>query len=637
MAELQNQAKSLKTDAEIKKTEDYRYLVALGQESKSYEGFYAVASSVRNRVKKQGKSYKQVVTQEKQYAGYSSDAIGNPCNQEVDKAAVDILKGGASSVGDSEFFFGRINGYDLWYEKNKVNKDPIVAAPDDKMHNVFYEKFGSVHNKQEEKTSDAYTIYDAKTRTWYKNPGGVKSSTLSASGGKATSGASSSEKVTYATDRNGALSASDISAAIKYNRNRNQAMAGAIQVLVGLTGDNVDTIFGGDTVRAIAKWQAQNALKADGKFGEKSEEKAGASLAEAAKKAASMIASNHGVKANATVPAVEKTTTAQAASILNSKNVTDLQKQVADAAVSSVGNVEKKSQKKAEPAQAEAENENTSSTANVVEVVASATAPSILNEQALSDAMTYNVKCNPSSEFIKLIQKLVGANVTGKWDEDTCQYVAQWQKNNGLKDDGKFGSECCKTSNIVSIDRAYVFCNQKKEWGLITDIEKLTGNFKTKAKEVVEGLRKAGIGVEITATLRSKARAAFMHYARNTFCGEKDIAKISEELLKRQYGVTVTGTREQAEKAVKEFKITNNGKATVSLTSNHLEGRAIDMELTGLKKGASVTIGNKTMTIQEGNSQEVMLNETLKENKYEGFQWSRLSINDRVHWSPNGK
>ena len=39
-----------KSDEEIKKTDDWKYLASIGEEAKTYEGFYDVASSVRNRV-----------------------------------------------------------------------------------------------------------------------------------------------------------------------------------------------------------------------------------------------------------------------------------------------------------------------------------------------------------------------------------------------------------------------------------------------------------------------------------------------------------------------------------------------------------------------------------------------------------
>ena len=146
--------------------EDYNYLTAVGKESSSYEGFYAVASSIRNRVNAYGRSYKSIITQSGQYAGYEPSHIGNPINSDVNRAAIDILRGAPSSVGSCRDFFGRVNGYDMWADTN-VEEFYNVGG------NVFYNNLGDghrVHNKAPNKTPGAITIYDHTTGTWlYKS------------------------------------------------------------------------------------------------------------------------------------------------------------------------------------------------------------------------------------------------------------------------------------------------------------------------------------------------------------------------------------------------------------------------------------------------------------------------------------
>lgn len=156
--------------------EDYDYLVAIGGESKSYEGFYAVASSVRNRVNAYGRSYKSIVSQQstdsegkihKQYSAYNTSRIGNPENADINRAAIDILRGAPSSVGGCRDFFGRINGYDMWADAG-VEEFYNVGG------NIFYNNLGDgmrVHNKAPNIPADAIMIYDNASKTWIYNSG----------------------------------------------------------------------------------------------------------------------------------------------------------------------------------------------------------------------------------------------------------------------------------------------------------------------------------------------------------------------------------------------------------------------------------------------------------------------------------
>ena len=68
------------------------------------------------------------------------------------------------------------------------------------------------------------------------------------------------------------LTDAQIRSAIIYNKKNNQSICTQIQELVGVTPDGS---FGSETVLAIAQWQADNGLEADGKFGPKSKQVAG--------------------------------------------------------------------------------------------------------------------------------------------------------------------------------------------------------------------------------------------------------------------------------------------------------------------------------------------------------------------------
>ena len=141
--------------------DDYNYLVALGGESGSYDGFYAVACCVRNRVTASGgtQTIKDVVTAPGQFAGYNENEVGKPRNEDVKQAAVAMLRGGASTIGDCRYFFGRVTGYDLWAE-------PDISEFYNVGYNIYYSEYGKLHNKKNNKTAGAIIIYDNSTKTW---------------------------------------------------------------------------------------------------------------------------------------------------------------------------------------------------------------------------------------------------------------------------------------------------------------------------------------------------------------------------------------------------------------------------------------------------------------------------------------
>lgn len=148
--------------------EDYNYLVSIGMESGSYEGFYAVACCVRNRVNSGGGSYRNVVTAPGQFAGFRTSDIGNPRNENIKQAAVAVLRGGPSTVGGSKYFFGRVNGYDMWVESSKCDTCANIGG------NVFYgANYGTVHNKKTSLTSDAMIIWDSSESKWYLQSGQI--------------------------------------------------------------------------------------------------------------------------------------------------------------------------------------------------------------------------------------------------------------------------------------------------------------------------------------------------------------------------------------------------------------------------------------------------------------------------------
>lgn len=146
--------------------EDFEYLCSVGREcSTDYEGFYAVASCVLNRVKS-GKydSIKTAVTAPGQFEGYreiGSAEYNKYKTQEVTDAAVNILLAKDSTIGDSTYFYGRVNGFDLWADAS-VTEFYVIGG------NVFFNSANrsKVHNQSTAVSAGDIIIYDSSAGTW---------------------------------------------------------------------------------------------------------------------------------------------------------------------------------------------------------------------------------------------------------------------------------------------------------------------------------------------------------------------------------------------------------------------------------------------------------------------------------------
>lgn len=150
--------------------EDVDYITALTKEAGGYRGNLAVAAVVINRSKLGNASIKSVVTAPGQFEGYDYSAVGN-WTEDIDlfNASIALLRGDEQSpVGTARYFFGRVNGYDLWAETGSGRVTNLG-------NNIFYEVYGKVHNKKGNKTpSNGHCIYDYVSRTWYLKDGEYK-------------------------------------------------------------------------------------------------------------------------------------------------------------------------------------------------------------------------------------------------------------------------------------------------------------------------------------------------------------------------------------------------------------------------------------------------------------------------------
>lgn len=73
--------------------EDYNYLVALGGENNTYDGFLAVAYCVLNIAKRDKKPIRTIVSNKNLFQGFNASEIGNPRNEDVKNAVLAALRG----------------------------------------------------------------------------------------------------------------------------------------------------------------------------------------------------------------------------------------------------------------------------------------------------------------------------------------------------------------------------------------------------------------------------------------------------------------------------------------------------------------------------------------------------------------
>lgn len=143
--------------------EDFYYLVnVVAREDTTYDGRVAVTYEVLNRSKINNKSIKDVVTQKDAYRGFDGSQYG-VIDEDTAEVVLAVLKGKVNNpIGDIQYHFGKIEGYDVWCESSKCSSVIVIGEGD--LRNVFYT--GTVHNMQTKKTDDAIVIYDSEKNEW---------------------------------------------------------------------------------------------------------------------------------------------------------------------------------------------------------------------------------------------------------------------------------------------------------------------------------------------------------------------------------------------------------------------------------------------------------------------------------------
>jgi hypothetical protein len=169
------------------------------------------------------------------------------------------------------------------------------------------------------------------------------------------------------------------------------------------------------------------------------------------------------------------------------------------------------------------------------------------------------------------------------------------------------------------------------------DIEDLDDDFKTKAKEFIKALEDAGATVTISTTKRSDKRAYLFHWSWKIYLEKAKpsdataMAGVDIEWDHKDDAKSKAGAKEM----VDGFGLAVPPKSTEapSLTSNHIAGKAIDMDITWS--------GKLKVKKKDGTEVEIEYNADVNANTDlhkvgESYSVKKLTT-DAPHWSHNGR
>ena len=168
------------------------------------------------------------------------------------------------------------------------------------------------------------------------------------------------------------------------------------------------------------------------------------------------------------------------------------------------------------------------------------------------------------------------------------------------------------------------------------DIEDLEATFKQNVKDFKKALEDAGATVAVTATKRSKRRAYLFHWSWKIALGKSNAADATA-----MTGVDIQWDHGNAaqSKAGAQQMVTGFGLAVPpqsvnapALTSRHIQGKAIDMNITWTGK---IKVKNKT-----GQDVDVTFNTNVNQNTVlhaigKSYGVIKL-VSDAPHWSTDG-
>jgi hypothetical protein len=169
-----------------------------------------------------------------------------------------------------------------------------------------------------------------------------------------------------------------------------------------------------------------------------------------------------------------------------------------------------------------------------------------------------------------------------------------------------------------------------------SSIEDLESDFKDKAKAFIQALKDAGATVDVTATKRHENRAYLFHW-----CWKIALGKVKASEAPAKAGVDIqwnhgdeTKSKDGAQAMVTGFGLAVPPDSTdpPSLVSNHISGKAIDMDIEWTGK---IKVKKKN-----GTEVEVEFNNNVNANTTLHAIGSSYGVkkltSDAPHWSYNG-
>lgn len=164
------------------------------------------------------------------------------------------------------------------------------------------------------------------------------------------------------------------------------------------------------------------------------------------------------------------------------------------------------------------------------------------------------------------------------------------------------------------------------------EIDDLESGFRSRVEDFIGALKHAGATVAVNSTLRNANRAHLMHYSWKVAYGEidpQDVPKRTGISIDWDHG-ELDKSRSAAEEMVQLFGMAH----IASLTSNHIKGKAIDMNITW--KGTLVLSRPAPLLTKIESQPRTGQSRELHEVGASVFGVHKLK-SDPPHWSYNGK
>ncbi len=186
-------------------------------------------------------------------------------------------------------------------------------------------------------------------------------------------------------------------------------------------------------------------------------------------------------------------------------------------------------------------------------------------------------------------------------------------------------------ANGILSGKAWWHANQSK-YPNSRDVDDLEPGFRSRVEDFIGALRYAGASVNVNSTRRNAVRAHLMHY-----CWEVAYREIEPGEVPSRAGLDIEwdhGDLERSREAAMEMVKLFHLAFKASLTSNHIKGKAIDMDISW--KEALVLTRPAPLLAKIDTRPRSGQNRKLHEIGAAVFGVKKLR-SDPPHWSSNGR